>query len=303
MALKFVETIKRVTDNGDQIIINMDGYTTFKGLVAVMHDVARAIKKYDAGFARDLARVRTIADAKSYLQPYLSGVEQWYIFEVEDVPCASRMDEETDEMEYSDGANYFHIYFLIDNPDYKPASDDGQETTTAAQEGQEGNEGMNITVGDLLEMMDLRTIDEIKMYCADGYDLGSMEIETAMDTEYYGARAVKRFGFKHDEIAEFNILVITLADTWHRDGTPEGCEFWEGVNAQKDGDYMVKCYTRAGNLAATYYADDEKTAAKIRVEHAASLGVYPGDREHWALFPTIWKKDAGGEFHRMTKYA
>lgn len=129
MALKFVETIKRVTEHGDQIIINMDGYTTFKGLVAVMHDVARAIKKYDAGFARDLAQVRTIADAKSYLQPYMAGVEQWYIFEVEEVPCASKLNEETDEIEYSDGANYFHVYFLIDNPNYTPASDDGQGTS------------------------------------------------------------------------------------------------------------------------------------------------------------------------------
>ena len=301
MALKFVETIERVTEHGDQIIINMDGYTTFKGLVAVMHDVARAIKKYDAGFSRDLAQVRTIADAKSYLQPFLAGVEQWYIFEVEDVPCASKWHEDTETMEYDDGANYFHIYFLIDNPAYEPAQENNQETSTEAQEGQEGKEIM--TVNDLLTMMDLRTIDEVKMYCADGHDLGSMEIETAMDVEYYGARLVKRFGFKHDEIAEFNILVITLADTWHRDGTPENCEFWARVEAEDSGEYMVRCYNRAGNLAATYYAGDEKTAAKIRIEYAASLGVYPGDRDHWALFPTIWKKDAGGEYHRLTKYA
>ena len=181
------------------------------------------------------------------------------------------------------------------------AQEENQENSTAAQEGQEGSEMM--TVNDLLTMMDLRTIDEVKMYCADGHDLGSMEIETAADTEYYGARLVKSFGFKHDEISEFNILVITLADTWHRDGTPENCEFWARVEAEDSGEYMVRCYTRAGNLAATYYANDEETAARIRVEHAASLGVYPGDREHWALFPTIWKKDAGGEYHRVTKYA
>jgi hypothetical protein len=197
------------------------------------------------------------------------------------------------------GTGYF--YYICTVKEEEPAQENNQENSTAAQEGQEGSEMM--TVNDLLTMMDLRTIDEVKMYCADGHDLGSMEIETAMDTEYYGARTVKRFGFKHDEIAEFNILVITLADTWHRDGTPENCEFWARVEAENDGEYMVRCYTRAGNLAATYYAGDEKTAAKIRIEYAASLGVYPGDRDHWAIFPTIWKKDAGGEYHRLTKYA
>lgn len=131
------------------------------------------------------------------------------------------------------GTGYF--YYICTVEEEEPAQEENQETSTEAQEGQEGKEMM--TVNDLLTMMDLRTIDEVKMYCADGHDLGSMEIETAMDTEYYGARAVKRFGFKHDEIAEFNILVITLADTWHRDGTPENCEFWAGVEAEDSGEY------------------------------------------------------------------
>ena len=33
-------------------------------------------------------------------------------------------------------------------------------------------------------------------------------------------------------------------------------------DVEDGGEYMVRCYTRAGNLAATYYANDEETAAR-----------------------------------------
>lgn len=44
-------------------------------------------------------------------------------------------------------------------------------------------------------------------------------------------------------------------------------------------------------------------AAEIRKAYAAMIGVITWDRHTWSLFPTIWKKDVNGEFHRMTKYA
>ena len=272
----FVSTMTNDLHNG-MITVNMDGYTTFKGLVAVLHDVAREVRKYDSLLADDLAAVKTAREAREYLQPYISNWEnQSYIFEVEPVGCASRWVDDIQEMEYEEGSNYFHILFVIDKPE-------------------------EMRVVDLLEMAGPEMVDEIKMVCADGYDLGSMSRETAGDM--YGARKVQKYDHEYDKKWGLNVLVITLADTWHRDGRPEELEGLDEFDGLTDGTYMVRCYKRSGDLSRTYYANTEERAAEIRTAWAASIGVYPGDREHWALFPTVWKKDQVGEFHRVTKYA
>ena len=142
---------------------------------------------------------------------------------------------------------------------------------------------------------------DVKIVCEDGFSLGSMSDATAR--EMYGSRKVKNYVYEYDKVWNCYDLLITLTDDWHRDGSPEILEQIDNFGVLDDGAYMVRCYNRRGDLARTFYTMTEDDAAEIRTTWAASIGVFPGDREHWALFPTVWKKDAAGEFHRMTKYA
>ena len=266
----FVEVMKRDNHNGT-MTINMDGYTTFKTLPAVMHEVAKEVEKYDPSFARDLAMVKTEREAREYLQGFFPGYNNpSYIFEVEEVHCATKYNDDG-EPEYKDAANYFHILFVIDFPD-------------------------GLTVSGLLENESDAGHDEVKVVCIDGYDMGHMSADTAR--EMFGERVVNRFETRNE--SGLLVLVIQVADAWHRDGTPE--KIVDELD-RPYGEYMVRCYNRRGDLARTCYTDNEDDAAKIRKAYAAMIGIITWDRHTWSLYPTIWKKDDNGEFHRMTKYA
>lgn len=69
--------------------ITVDGYTTNKTERGIIKDAARAIEKYD--------KKATNSDGG-------------YFFEYEEVPCATKYNEETDEAEYKEG---YHNYFCI----------------------------------------------------------------------------------------------------------------------------------------------------------------------------------------------
>lgn len=161
---------------------------------------------------------------------------------------------------------------------------------------------MNKTFMDVFTMLSFAGIDAVRVETRNGDEIGMFfSIETPIN--YFGKREVHRIGFEHDILDEINILCVVLADNWKRAGSPEECELMEKSEEMTDGAYMVRCYDRQGNLMVTRYADTEADAAKIRILHAASIGVYEWMRGKWSLFPTIWEKDDGGEFHRVTKYA
>lgn len=85
--------------------ITVDGYTTNKTERGVIKDAARAIEKYDKEEAKALL---------SFLEWGIfvkaANSDGGYFFEYEEVPCATKYNEETDEAEYKER---YHNYFCI----------------------------------------------------------------------------------------------------------------------------------------------------------------------------------------------
>lgn len=91
--------------------ITIDGYTSNKTEHGIVSDVAKAIEKYDKGEADFLREILKIG-IDEYNNPFVKNNYDGdsYCFEYEEVPCATRYNEKTDEMEYKEG---YHNYFLI----------------------------------------------------------------------------------------------------------------------------------------------------------------------------------------------
>ena len=89
-------------------MINMDGYTTIKNFDKAVKDIAKAVAKFDEGEAQCL--VDGLDCGGTPLVP--NTQYDAYCFEMEEVACASKCDEKTDEIITSDGAWYFHIRFV-----------------------------------------------------------------------------------------------------------------------------------------------------------------------------------------------
>lgn len=86
--------------------LTIDGYSSAKTLNGVMHDIARTMKgicpRETQGFM-----TRGKQDALDLLNCTPKDSEGGFFVEVEDVSCATQYNEETDEMEYKDGYNYY----------------------------------------------------------------------------------------------------------------------------------------------------------------------------------------------------
>lgn len=91
--------------------ITVDGYTSNKTERGIIKDVARAIEKYDQGESNFLLEMLKMG-IDEYNDPFVKAVNSGggYFFEYEEVPCATRYNEETDEVEYKEG---YHNYFCI----------------------------------------------------------------------------------------------------------------------------------------------------------------------------------------------
>ena len=114
--LHFVEDITRT--EGTRTLHNIDGYTTRKTLVGACHDIGKYVKDIDQDEAHMLLSVKTEAEAKCLFvraTDYAKGDKIHYIFEMEEVPCATMYDEENDENIYDEGNYYFHILFYTEN--------------------------------------------------------------------------------------------------------------------------------------------------------------------------------------------
>lgn len=103
--LAFVEKIER------ENTVTVDGYTSNKTVKGIIRDVARAIAKIDEGWARFLDESAKDLDLVSNT-PFIEAKNSdgGYFFEIEEVGCATKYDEDTDEMEYKEGYN---TYFCI----------------------------------------------------------------------------------------------------------------------------------------------------------------------------------------------
>lgn len=91
--------------------ITVDGYTTNKTERGIIKDAARAIEKYDKEEAKALLSFLECRIDK-YNTPFVKATHSdgGYFFEYEEVSCATRYNEETDEVEYKEG---YHNYFCI----------------------------------------------------------------------------------------------------------------------------------------------------------------------------------------------
>ena len=103
--LAYVDVIER------ENTITIDGYTSNKTERGIIKDVARLIEKYDKAEANALLELLKygIDECNTPFVKNIYGKDS-YCFEYEEVPCATKYNEETDEVEYKKG---YHNYFLI----------------------------------------------------------------------------------------------------------------------------------------------------------------------------------------------
>ena len=103
--LAFVDVVER------KETITIDGYTSNKTEKGIIRDVARAIQKFskiESECLMEMAREYNEEINNPFVNPEDS--DGGYFFQYENVGCASKINDETGEMEYKDG---FHNYFCI----------------------------------------------------------------------------------------------------------------------------------------------------------------------------------------------
>lgn len=150
MAINFFEVETR--RNGKCTVYNCDGYTTRKTVLGAVHEIGKQISKIDAGEGDILISARTEADAKACMVRNESA--ETYCFELEEVPGASRWDEEAEEIEYAEGTYYFHIRFCVW---------DEENEETENNEESEGKKNMeNITKYNYFEAVKADVVDYIR---------------------------------------------------------------------------------------------------------------------------------------------
>ncbi len=96
----FVEIIDRPET------MTIDGYSSAKTLNGVMHDIARLIIDICPHEVQTFM-TKGKQEAIDLLDCTPKGSEGGFFIQVEDVSCASRINEDTDEIEYKDGYNYY----------------------------------------------------------------------------------------------------------------------------------------------------------------------------------------------------
>lgn len=129
--LHFVEAKTRKISNTISNVI-IDGYTTRKTIVAAAHEISKAIEKYSKEDAEMFANVKTASQAKELLCKNYMNNE--YCFELEAVSCATKYNEETDEVEYEDGTFYFLVRLVIYDTQEATPEETTEATTTTAIE-------------------------------------------------------------------------------------------------------------------------------------------------------------------------
>ena len=91
--------------------VDIDGYSNKKTLKGAIKDLAKAVDTFDKGEG-DYLRGLVKDNELSMVKPDKTIGANQYILEWENVPSASRFNEDKDEMEYKDANYYLHIRFL-----------------------------------------------------------------------------------------------------------------------------------------------------------------------------------------------
>ena len=92
-------------NNNGMIII--DGYSKAKTIKGALKDFAREIAKYDKGEADNITNY--LDDTIMILNDNYEPTS--YSIQCEEVPCATTLNEKTDEMKYAEGNFYLCIRF------------------------------------------------------------------------------------------------------------------------------------------------------------------------------------------------
>ena len=67
--------------------------------------------------------------------------------------------------------------------------------------------------------------------------------------------------------------------------------------------YKIRLYNRRGDLIEERYTKTLREAETIRSMHALLIGLEPEPTcRDFALYPTIWKRDAAGNYTRLLGY-
>ena len=86
--------------------LTIDGYSSAKTINGVMHDIARIMKSICPNEVQTFM-TKGKQDAENLLDCTPEVSEGGFFVEVEEASCASQLNEDTDEMEYKDGYNYY----------------------------------------------------------------------------------------------------------------------------------------------------------------------------------------------------
>lgn len=88
--------------------ITVDGYSSAKTVNGAIADFGRYIKKH-------ISEVEGESMIKYKEESLLAAKNSdgGYFLEVENVPCASTINEETDEVEYKDGYNFYLVCRIV----------------------------------------------------------------------------------------------------------------------------------------------------------------------------------------------
>lgn len=90
-------------------MINLDGYSDRKTLRGALRDLAREVAKIDKGEADGIANY--LDDTINLLKEGMTNEPGCWYIEAQEVESACKWNEDTDEMEYTDGHWYLYIRF------------------------------------------------------------------------------------------------------------------------------------------------------------------------------------------------
>ena len=90
-------------------MVNIDGYSRNKTLKGALSDLAREVAKIDKIEAE---AILNNLDETAEIASDMANIPDAYYIEAQEVPCASRRSEKTDEIEYAEGCWYLYIRFV-----------------------------------------------------------------------------------------------------------------------------------------------------------------------------------------------
>lgn len=105
--VNFLGIVEREAKEDCCATATIDGYSTAKTLLGVMRDIEREFKKIDT--LKEFSSWYSCSSKKEVAEVLLSAKDSCggFYIEIDEVGCASKWNDDSDEMEYKDGNFYF----------------------------------------------------------------------------------------------------------------------------------------------------------------------------------------------------